>query len=86
MKKSLEKVDFFVDIDLFMTDTAKLADIVLPACSSFEREELMMYPSRFSVWTEPIIPPVGESRSDVEIIMDLARRLAPEDILLAAGL
>ncbi|MBQ9931443.1 MAG: molybdopterin-dependent oxidoreductase, partial [Firmicutes bacterium] len=38
MKKALEEVDFFVDIDLFMTDTAKMADIVLPACSSLERE------------------------------------------------
>jgi anaerobic selenocysteine-containing dehydrogenase len=85
MKESLEKVEFFVNIDLFMTDSAKLADVVLPACSSFEREELMMYPSRYSVWTEPIIPPVGESRSDVDIITDLARRLTPEDTLLAQG-
>ncbi len=85
MKEALEKVEFFVNVDLFMTDSAKLADVVLPACSSFEREELMMYPSRYSVWTEPIIPPVGESRSDVEIITELARRLVPEDSLLAKG-
>jgi anaerobic selenocysteine-containing dehydrogenase len=85
MRESLKKLDFFVDVDLFMTDTAKLADIVLPACSSFEREELTMYPSRYAVWTEPTIPPVGESRSDVDIITDLARRLTPEDSLLAQG-
>jgi anaerobic selenocysteine-containing dehydrogenase len=57
MKESLEKLEFFVDVDLFMTDSAKLADVVLPACSSFEREELTIYPSRYAVWTEPIIPP-----------------------------
>lgn len=85
MKKALEKVEFFVNVDLFMTDSAKLADVVLPASSSFEREELMMYPSRYSVWTQPIISPVGESRSDVEIITDLAQRLVPEDKLLAQG-
>lgn len=85
MKESLEKLEFFVDIDLFMTDSAKLADVVLPACSSFEREELTIYPSRYAVWTEPVIPPVGESRSDAEIITDLARRLTPEDTLLAQG-
>ncbi len=85
MKNALEKVEFFANIDLFMTDSAKLADVVLPACSSFEREELMMYPSRYSVWTQPIISPVGESRSDVAIITDLAQRLVPEDKLLAQG-
>ncbi len=85
MKESLEKVEFFVNVDLFMTDSVKLADVILPACSSFEREELKMYASRYSVWTEPIIPPVGESRSDADIIINLARRLAPEDTLLAEG-
>ena len=37
MLKALETVDFYVDMDLFMTDCAKYADIVLPACTSFER-------------------------------------------------
>lgn len=85
MKEALEKVEFYVDVDLFMTDSAKLADVVLPASSSFEREELMMYASRYSVWTQPIIHPIGESRSDIDIITDLARRLVPEDTLLAKG-
>ena len=85
MRESLKKLEFFANVDLFMTDTAKLADVVLPACSSFEREELTIYPSRYAVWTEPIIPPLGESRSDADIIADLARRLTPEDSLLAQG-
>lgn len=85
MKESLEKLDFFVNVDLFMTDTSRLADIVLPACSSFEREGLAMYPSRYAVWADRIIPPVGESRSDMDIIMELARRITPEDSLLARG-
>jgi len=85
MKENLQKLEFFVDADLFMTDSAMLADIVLPVCSSFEREELTIYPSRYAIWTKPVVPPVGESRSDVEIILDLARRLTPEDPLLALG-
>jgi anaerobic selenocysteine-containing dehydrogenase len=85
MRDSLQKLDFFVDVDLFMTDTARLADIVLPACSSFEREGLTVYPSRYAVWAEPIVPPVGESRSDIDIITELARRITPEDSLLAQG-
>jgi anaerobic selenocysteine-containing dehydrogenase len=85
MKESLLKLDFFVDVDLFMTDSAKFADILLPACSSFERNELTIYPSRYAIWTEPVIPPLGQSRSDVDIIVDLAHRLNLKDPLLSQG-
>lgn len=85
MKESLQKLDFFVHIDLFMTDTAKLADIVLPSCNSFEREQLTIYAPRYAIWTTPVVAPVGESRSDVDIILELARRLTPQDSLLLQG-
>jgi anaerobic selenocysteine-containing dehydrogenase len=85
MQEALKKLDFFVDMDLFMTDTAKLADIVLPACSSFERNELAIQGSRFATWVEPVIPPVGESRSDVDVIVDLSNRLGLNDPLLGQG-
>ncbi len=85
MRESLKELDFLVDVDLFMTDSARLADIVLPACTSFERNELAIFPSRYAIWTEPVIPPLYESRSDVDIIVDLARRLTPEDTLLSSG-
>jgi len=82
MLESLKKLDFLVDLDLFMTDTAKYADIVLPVCSSFERSEFKIYRNRFAVMTEPVIPPLWESRSDMDVIFDLAKRLTPEDPLL----
>ncbi len=85
MGEALKKLEFFVDVDLFMTDTAKLADIVLPACSSLERSELTIQASRFASWTEPAIPPLGESRSDVDIIVDLSARLGLNDSLLSQG-
>ncbi|MCX8021453.1 MAG: molybdopterin-dependent oxidoreductase [Syntrophorhabdaceae bacterium] len=85
MKKSLERLEFFVDVDLFMTDTAKFADIVLPASSSLERSELSISPSRYAIWTEPVIPPVGDSRSDVDIIIELSKRLNLNDPLLSKG-
>ncbi len=85
MRESLEKLDFLVDTDLFMTDSAKLADIVLPSCSSFEREQLTIYGPGYAIWTKPVIPPAGESRSDVDIILNLARRLTPHDSLLLQG-
>ena len=85
MTENLKNLDFLVDVDLFMTETAKLADIVLPACSSFERSELKLYPQNYVTWTQPVIDPLWESRSDADIIFDLAKKLAPRDKLLGKG-
>jgi anaerobic selenocysteine-containing dehydrogenase len=85
MRESLLKLDFFVDMDLFLTESAQLADIVLPASSSFERSELYISAARHAFWTEPVIPPVGQSRPDVDVVVDLAKRLTPQDELIAQG-
>lgn len=85
LEKAIRELDFFVDVDLFMTDSAKLADIVLPCCSSFERGEFKVYPGGYAQMTEPVIVPLGLSRPDDRIITELARRIAPEDELLCAG-
>jgi anaerobic selenocysteine-containing dehydrogenase len=85
MKESLKKLDFFVDVDLFMTDTAKMADLVLPACTSFERSELKIYPQQSVIWTDPVIQPLGDSRSDADIIQDMAKCLQVDDPLLLKG-
>ena len=84
-RESFKKLDFLVDVDLFMTDSAKLADVVLPACSSYERSELKFYPEKRIRWTRPAIEPLGESRPDADIIFDLAGNLAPDDDLLRQG-
>ena len=54
--------------DLFMTDTAKYADIVLPACTSFERGEFKAYPGGYAQFTNPVIKPLYESKNDVQIL------------------
>jgi anaerobic selenocysteine-containing dehydrogenase len=84
-RDSFKKLDFLVNVDLFMTDTAKLADVILPACSSYERSELKFYPERRIRWTQPAINPLEQSRSDADIIFDLAQTLAPDDDLLQKG-
>ncbi|UCB51187.1 MAG: molybdopterin-dependent oxidoreductase, partial [Deltaproteobacteria bacterium] len=85
MYESLKKLDFMVHAELFMTDTCKLADIVLPACTSFERSELKFYAENYVIWTTPVIKPLWESRSDADIIFDLAKRIAPDDDLMQKG-
>ncbi len=84
-ERALDKLDFFVDVDLFLTPTARRADIVLPACSSLERSELRFYPCDHVILTEPAIAPLGLARADSDIIIELARRIAPEDTLLGGG-
>ena len=83
--EALEKLDFFVNVDIFMTDTCKYADIVLPACTSVERSELRCYSMGYIIFTQPAILPLYDSRSDVEIIYDLAERLGLDDPLFKAG-
>lgn len=85
MFQALESLDFFVDVDLFMTDTAKYADIVLPACSSFERAEFKPYPGGKAWYTTPVIAPLGESKSDVQILTELAEHMDLADVQLRAG-
>jgi anaerobic selenocysteine-containing dehydrogenase len=83
--EAVKKLDFFVNVDIFMTDTCKYADIVLPACTSVERSELRCYPMGYIIFTQPAIPHLYDSRSDVEIIYELASRLGLKDPLFEAG-
>ena len=80
-----EKLDFFVDTDLFMTMTAKYADIVLPACTSVERGEVKAYQGGYLTYTKPVIQPLYESKSDVDILCELARVMDLDDEYLKGG-
>ena len=85
-RNAVKKLEFIVDVDLFLTDTAKYADIVLPTCSSVERSELRCYPQKYVVFTTPVIEPLGESRSDTDIIFALAEKLGIDyQVQAAAG-
>lgn len=83
--EALKKLDFVVDVDLFLTDSAKYADIVLPACTSYEREEFKIYAGGYAMYTKPAIQPLYESKSDVVILQELAQRMNFDDDDLKAG-
>ena len=83
--ESWRNLDFVVNVDLFMTDTCRHADIVLPACSSLERSEIRCYSMGYIQLSQPVVAPLYESRSDVDIIFDLAKRICPEDELFRQG-
>lgn len=82
---SLNNLDLLVVTDIFMTDTCRHADIVLPACTSLERSELRAYGPGYVLFTDPVVPPQYESRSDADMIYDLGRRICPDDGMFVKG-
>ena len=79
---AFKKLDFVVVADLFMTPTAMaFADIVLPVATYAERDGLAIQAEANSNCIGTInkaIEPVGECKSDMEINLELGRRLNPE--------
>ncbi|MEH7389969.1 molybdopterin oxidoreductase family protein [Bacillus sp. JJ1474] len=74
VRKGLERDDLFVVVhDLFMTETAKYADIVLPATSSFENMDFYSsYWHHFIQLQQPVIEPHEEAKSNVDVFRLLA--------------
>lgn len=85
LKRAMMNAQLLVNTDLFLTDTCKFCDIVLPACSSLERSELKVWGGGHIWYTEPVIAPMYQSKSDVEIICELAKAMNLGDTLLEAG-
>jgi formate dehydrogenase alpha subunit len=70
-----KRLDFLVVQDLFLHETAMLADVVLPACSFAEKEGTFTNSERRVQRVRRAISPVGEARPDWEIIAELGRRM-----------
>lgn len=74
VKQSLEKVNFLVVQDIFLTETAKYADIVLPAVTSFEKDGTFTNTERRVQRISKCVEPLGEAKPDWEIVRDIADR------------
>jgi formate dehydrogenase alpha subunit len=74
-KKSLENLDFLVVQDIFMTETAQMADVVLPTASFAEKEGTFVNTERKVQRVRKAIDPPGGAREDWEIITNLAGRM-----------
>lgn len=75
VRKVLESLDFLVVQDIFFTETAQLADVVLPAASFAEKEGTFINTERRVQRVRRAIKPVGQSKPDWEIIQALAQKL-----------
>lgn len=74
-EKALEALDFMVVQDIFMTETAKLADVVLPAAVWAEKEGSYTSTERRVQWSFKAIEPPGSALSDLDIICRVAGRM-----------
>ena len=80
LREAFKKLDLIVVMDLFMTETAKMAHIVLPACSSLEMTGLaynygITGGMPFVMLSQKIIEPIGESWPDWKFYSELARKM-----------
>ncbi|WP_114489738.1 formate dehydrogenase subunit alpha [Halanaerobium sp. ST460_2HS_T2] len=88
IEESLDKLDFLVVEDIFLTETAKFADVVLPAACFAEKEGTFTNTERRIQKVNKAIEPPGEARADWKIISEISTRMgyqmdynSPADIM-----
>jgi formate dehydrogenase alpha subunit len=75
VRKALSALDFLVVQDIFLTETGKLADVVLPAACYAEKDGTFTNTERRVQRVRKAVEPPGQARADWEIICDLSRRM-----------
>ncbi|RLG91692.1 MAG: molybdopterin oxidoreductase [Candidatus Hecatellales archaeon] len=76
--EALKKLEFLVVIDIFMSETAKLADVILPACTFLEKSGIFDYGLSgipYVAFKRKVLEPLYESWSDWKIWFELGRRM-----------
>jgi formate dehydrogenase major subunit len=75
VRKALAALDFLVVQDIFLTETAEFADVVLPASSYLEKDGTYTNTDRRVQLGRKVLDPPGQARVDWEVIQDLANRI-----------
>ncbi|PWW28437.1 formate dehydrogenase major subunit [Cytobacillus oceanisediminis] len=75
VQAAFEKLDFFVVQDIFLSRTAEFADVVLPASPSLEKEGTFTNTERRIQRLYQAFEPLGDSKPDWQIIIEIANRL-----------
>jgi assimilatory nitrate reductase catalytic subunit len=77
-REALEKLEFFVVTDFFLSETARFADVVLAGSLQEEEEGVTCSAEGRVIHIQRAVDPPGNARRDSEIICDVARRLDKE--------
>lgn len=75
VRKALASLDFLVVQDIFLTETAEFADVILPASTYFEKDGTYTNTDRRVQLGRKVLDPPGEAREDWRIVADIANRL-----------
>ena len=75
VRKALSSLEFLAVQDIFLTETAEFADVILPASSFFEKEGTYTNTDRRVQIGRPALQPPGEARMDWKVICELSRRV-----------
>ena len=80
LEAAMAELELSVAIDLYVTDTSRHCDFVLPATTMYEREDfplpfLALFTTPFVQMTEPVVQPRGEARQEWEVIEAIAGRI-----------
>ncbi|MEA2317932.1 MAG: formate dehydrogenase major subunit [Solirubrobacteraceae bacterium] len=78
VRKALSKLDFLVVQDIFLTETAEFADVILPATTFIEKEGTYTNTDRRVQRGRKVLDAPGEAREDWRIIQDLSNRIGLE--------
>lgn len=85
LSEGFAQLDLMVCLDLYVTETSRHADYILPVTTALEREDInqffmnhMVRP--FAQHVHAVIPPVGEARMEFDIFRDLARRMGRDAV------
>jgi formate dehydrogenase alpha subunit len=77
-REAIGKLEFFVTQDIFLTETAELADVVLPAATFAEKDGTFTNTERRVQRIRKAIEPIGESKADWQIVCEIAKHLGAE--------
>ena len=78
-RAALEKLEFYVNIDFFLSETARYADVVLPGSLMEEDEGTTTNVEGRVIRHRKVVSPPGEAREDWKIICEIAKRLGQGD-------
>jgi formate dehydrogenase major subunit len=75
VRKALSSLDFLVVQDIFLTETAEFADVILPATTFMEKDGTYTNTDRRVQLGRKVLEPRGEARPDWQIIQDISNRV-----------